>query len=89
MVGGPVIAGGRVADDFAVSGAITVVGASGRRWRTYTSVSRGFSLSLPPGVYRVIGASPMYDNGKPLCGAPPVKVAPRKTAQVKVICSVD
>jgi hypothetical protein len=89
MVGGPVGAGGRPADDLSVSGVVTFVGLSGRRWRTRASASRGFGLSLLPGVYRVTGASPKFDNGAPLCGARKVTVAPKQTTEVQVVCPVD
>jgi hypothetical protein len=73
--------------DIAITGTVTAVGASGRRWRATTNGTRGFSLDLPSGTYRVSGTGKGANGTGYTCGMPiPVTVAPRATTPVAVVC---
>jgi hypothetical protein len=45
-----------------------------------------FRFSLPPGDYRVSGASPLYGNGSATCGGAAVRVKPNLTVSINVVC---
>jgi hypothetical protein len=72
-------------------GSITARARNGQTF-TATAGSKGrFTLSLPPGSYRVTGRSPLMQSGQMICAATrQLHVIHGKTTQpVTVVCSIS
>lgn len=83
--------GGLTAVPRPLSGAVTANSTSGHSFTVEVGKSGNFLLSLPAGLYRVTGHTPMVTvNGvEPTCGAwePQVRVrAGKETRGVQVVC---
>jgi hypothetical protein len=74
--------------NIAITGTVTAVDASGRRWLAPTSGARDFSLSVPAGSYRISGTGVGSNGGRYTCGpaATPVIVDSGGTTPVAVVC---
>lgn len=81
-VGGPVGAG--------VQHWAGTIQLRGRASSTVSTDDRGhFTVVLPPGVYRLRGTSPQYDEGRGSCAAPhPVRLRAHRTTHVRVVCQL-
>ncbi len=75
---------------FSLPGTITARAASGQTFSATAGSNGRFSLSLPPGTYRVTGRSPLMQSGQMTCAAPAaLRVTRGKPAgHVTVVCSI-
>ena len=71
-------------------GQVVAIDSTGTRLAVTVGNNGRFSLSLPAGTYRLIGYSPLIDNGKARCTAerPAHVTTGRTTRHVAVICSI-
>jgi hypothetical protein len=72
-------------------GTITARAATGQTFTARAGSNGRFTLSLPPGTYRVSGRSPLIQSGQMVCGATALlRVSPKRPAgRVTVVCSVS
>lgn len=73
-----------------LSGTITARAASGQTFTATAGRNGRFTLSLPPGSYRVTGRSPLMQSGQMICAATSgLRVARGESARpVTVVCSI-
>jgi hypothetical protein len=72
-------------------GTITARAATGRTFTATAGRDGRFTLSLPPGAYRVTGRSPLIQSGRTACpAAVDLHVTRGKRAlHVTVVCSIS
>jgi len=72
-------------------GTITARAATGRTFTATAGRDGRFTLSLPPGAYRVTGRSPLIQSGRTACpAAADLHVTRGKRARhVTVVCSIS
>ncbi len=76
---------------FPLPGSITARAANGKTFTATAGSSGRFTLSLPPGRYKVTGRSPLIGGGQVTCPATAeLRVSSGATARrVTVICSIS
>ena len=88
-VGGSLREIGGVGVNRPVTGVVTVTPSIGPRVTVPVGPSGNFSLKVPPGVYRFVGRSPSFGEGKLDCLAGgPVKVALHTAVGVSLVCAI-
>lgn len=75
---------------FPLPGTITARAATGQAFTATAGRDGRFTLSLPPGTYRVTGRSPLMQSGQMICAAmAELHVSRGKPARpITVVCSI-